>query len=186
MEYIEGQSLKDKIAERPLKLEEALDIAIQIGTGLQKAHERGIIHRDVKPANILLSNDGVAKIVDFGLAKLSGQTKLTKAGSTLGTVAYMSPEQAKGDEVDYRTDIWSLGIVLYEMLAGQVPFRGDYDQSIVYAILNTDLESVSISKPEVPTSLEKIVNKLLMKERNARYQKIKELLDELQRIPERV
>jgi serine/threonine protein kinase len=125
MAYYEGETLKTKVEQGPMKTEEAIDIAIQVTRGLTKAHEQGIVHRDIKPANIMVTTDGVAKIVDFGLAKLSGGTMLTKTGSTLGTAAYMSPEQARGDAVDHRTDIWSLGVVLYEMIAGHRPFRSD-------------------------------------------------------------
>ena len=130
-----GETLKLKIEKGKLKIEEAINYAIQIAQGLQKAHERGIIHRDIKPANIIITNDGEAKILDFGLAKFRGQTKITKTGSTLGTVAYMSPEQTRGEEVDIRSDIWSLGVMLYEMVTGQLPFRGDYDQALVYSVL---------------------------------------------------
>jgi serine/threonine protein kinase/Tfp pilus assembly protein PilF len=184
MEYIEGQSLKDKITERPLKLEEALDIAIQVATGLQKAHEKQIIHRDVKPANILLSDDGVAKIVDFGLAKLSGQTKLTKDGSTLGTVAYMSPEQTRGEEVDSRTDIWSLGVVLFEMLTGKLPFKGDYEQAVLYSIMNEHPEPITGLRTGIPMELERIVNKALKKNPAERYQRLDEMLVDLKSVTE--
>jgi len=182
MEYIEGQSLKDKITDRPLNLEEALDIIVQIATGLQKAHDKQIIHRDIKPANILLSNDGVGKIVDFGLAKLSGQTRLTKAGSTLGTVAYMSPEQAEGKKVDHRSDIWSVGIVLYEMISGQAPFKGDYEQAVVYSIINETQDPLTGLRAGVPMELEWIVNKALAKDANERYQHMDELLVDLKRL----
>jgi serine/threonine protein kinase len=123
MDCYEGETLKDRIGRGPLKIEEALEIAIQVSQGLQKAHEKGIVHRDIKTANIFITKDNVVKILDFGLAKLGGQTKLTKTGSTMGTAAYMSPEQARGDKVDHRTDIWSLGIVLYEMITRQLPFK---------------------------------------------------------------
>jgi len=120
----EGESLREKIKRGPLETDEAIDLAIQAASGMAKAHAKGIVHRDIKPANILVTQDGVAKVVDFGLAKLAGQVKLTREGTTVGTVAYMSPEQAKGEAVDQRTDIWSLGVVLYEMLSGVLPFKG--------------------------------------------------------------
>jgi len=179
MEYIEGQSLKDKITERPLKLDEALDITIQIATGLQKAHEKQIIHRDIKPANILLSNDGVAKIVDFGLAKLAGHTKLTKTDSRLGTVAYMSPEQIRGDHVNQRTDIWSLGVVLYEMLTSQLPFKGDYEQAMVYNIVNEEPDLSKITELNRSFELISIVKNALEKKKDNRYSNMKNLIDDL-------
>jgi len=125
MACYEGESLKTKIERGPLKLDETLDIAVQIAQGLTKAHEQKIIHRDIKPANVLITKDGLVKIVDFGLAKLSGRTKLTRTGTTPGTVSYMSPEQLRGGDVDHRSDIWALGVVLYEMIIGKTPFRGD-------------------------------------------------------------
>ncbi|HKJ81410.1 MAG TPA: serine/threonine-protein kinase, partial [Ignavibacteriaceae bacterium] len=130
MACYEGETLKERIDKRPLKIEEAVDIGIQICQGLTKAHEKGIIHRDIKPSNIFITTEGVVKIIDFGLAKLSGKTVLTKEGSTLGTVNFMSPEQIKGQEVDRRTDIWSFGVVLFQMITGSQPFKGDYDQAI--------------------------------------------------------
>jgi serine/threonine protein kinase len=136
MAYYEGETLDKRIKEKPLPIEEAIDIAIQIAQGLAKAHEKEIVHRDIKPANIMLTKEGVVKVLDFGLAKLLTQTKLTKESTTLGTVSYMSPEQAKGEKVDQRTDDWSLGIVFYEMITGQVPFKGDYESAVVYSILH--------------------------------------------------
>ncbi|NIW93799.1 MAG: protein kinase, partial [Phycisphaerae bacterium] len=129
MACYEGETLKDKLKNQKLKKEEAIYIAIQIAQGLERAHEKGIIHRDIKPANIFVSDRNEIKILDFGLAKLTGQAQLTKDSSTLGTVAYMSPEQCGGGEVEQRTDIWSLGVVLYEMLTGKQPFKGDYEQA---------------------------------------------------------
>ena len=152
-----------------LPLTEVIDIAIQIAQGLAKAHEHGITHRDIKPANVMITKDGVAKIVDFGLAKLAGQTKLTKSGLTLGTVAYMSPEQARGEEVDHRTDIWALGVVLYEMLTGQLPFKGEYEQAVVYSILREEPTPMTGLRTGVPMELERIVNKALAKKPNERY-----------------
>ena len=151
MEYLEGETLKKKIERGPINVDEAVNIAVQVARGLTAAHEHGIVHRDIKPANIMIRSDGVAKIVDFGLAKLSGRTMLTKAGSTLGTVAYMSPEQTHGESVDQRTDIWALGVILYEMLTDRNPFAGDYEEAVIYRILNEDPEFVTKIRPEVPT-----------------------------------
>ena len=181
MEYYEGETLKKKIERKPLDIEEAINIAIQVAQGLDKAHKKGIIHRDIKPANIMITNDGVAKIVDFGLAKLAGQTKLTKEGATVGTVAYMSPEQAKGEEINHRSDIWSLGIVLYEMLTGELPFKGDYDQAVIYSILNEKQEPL---ETDTPVELEQIIDKCLEKKPDDRYQDIGELIDELEGLKE--
>ena len=124
MACYEGETLKDRIARGPLPIDEALDITRQVAEGLTEAHAREIVHRDIKPANIFITDDGLVKILDFGLAKLAGQTLLTKTGTTLGTAIYMSPEQARGDVTDHRTDLWCLGVVMYEMVTGQVPFQG--------------------------------------------------------------
>ena len=138
MAYYEGETLKQKIARSPLVLQEALDVAIQVGQGLASAHAAGIVHRDIKPANLIVTPNGTVKILDFGLAKLAGADGVTQTGTTLGTVAYMSPEQACGQDVDHRSDIWSLGVVLYEMLAAVPPFDGDNLLSISRAILERD------------------------------------------------
>jgi len=182
MEYYEGKTLKEKIQDSELTLDEVLDIVTQIAGGLGKAHSKGIVHRDIKPANIIVTDDGVAKIVDFGLAKLAGQTKLTKTGSTLGTVAYMSPEQTQGIDVDRRTDIWSLGIILYEMLTGENPFKGDYEQAVMYSILNEAPVPVTELRPDIPVTIEQVVEKSLEKDANARYQTVEELLNDLKSI----
>ncbi len=179
MAYYEGETLKKKIERGPLKIEEAVYIAVQVAQGLAKAHEHGIIHRDIKPANILITSDGTAKIVDFGLAKLSGRTALTKAGSTLGTAAYMSPEQAGGEPTDHRTDIWSLGVTLYEMLTGQLPFKGDYENAVLYSILNSQQEPITGLRSGIPIELERLVGKALAKDPAERYQHVDDLSADL-------
>jgi serine/threonine protein kinase len=181
MEYVEGTSLKEMIKEKTLSLKEIIDIAIQMAEGLSKAHEKGIVHRDVKPANIFVTADGMVKILDFGLAKLAGsQTKLTKTGATLGTVAYMSPEQAKGEGVDHKTDIWSLGVVLYEMLTGQLPFGAEYEQAMVYSILNEQPKAIDLIRKDIPKKLQDIVYKSMEKNSALRYQNMNEVVKELE------
>ncbi|MFQ6008621.1 MAG: protein kinase [Candidatus Zixiibacteriota bacterium] len=175
MACYEGETLKSIIDNRRLMIEEAVGIAIQIAQGLAKAHEQGIVHRDIKPANIIVTKDGVVKILDFGLAKLTGVTQLTKTGTTLGTVAYMSPEQAQGVTVDHRTDIWSLGVGLYQMVSGELPFRGEYEQAVIYSILNEEPEETS----EIPANLQQIVAKALAKEPDERYQQMDDMLTDL-------
>ncbi len=179
MGYYEGKTLKEKIKAGPLPVNEAVALTLQIAEGLQEAHRNGIVHRDLKPANIMLTEQGVAKIVDFGLAKLKGLTRLTKSGTTLGTVAYMSPEQALGKEVDQRTDIWSLGVIVYEMLTGKLPFAGEYDQAVLYAVINEEPESLSKLRSDIPDNLQRIVRKALAKRLENRYPMADELLKEL-------
>jgi len=179
MPFVKGRSLKDRIAAGPLSMEEALDIAGQVAEGLKEAHERGIIHRDIKPANIMLTEKGQAKIMDFGLAKLEAGVDLTKTMAVLGTVAYMSPEQARGEEVDHRTDIWSFGATLYQMLTGQKPFGKKHDQALLYSILNDTTESVSRICPEIPRHLDRVIQKALEKDKFRRYQSMVELLKDL-------
>jgi non-specific serine/threonine protein kinase len=186
MAYYEGAMLDKKIEDILLTIEESIDIAMQNAQGLAKAHEKEIIHRDIKPANIMVTNDGVVKILDFGLAKLSTQTKLTKESTTLGTVSYMSPEQAKGEDVDYRTDIWSLGVILYEMLTGQLPFKGEYESAVIYSIINETQEPVTALRTGVPMELEQFINKCLNKNPSDRYQHVDDLIVDLRQLKEQL
>jgi serine/threonine protein kinase/tetratricopeptide (TPR) repeat protein len=179
MEYIEGQSLKGIIASGPLKLGEAQNIAVQIAEGLHEAHRRNIVHRDIKPANIMITHAGRVKIMDFGLAKSPDRSKLTREGTTVGTVAYMSPEQTRGEEVDHRTDFWSLGVVLYEMISGQSPFKGDHEQAIVYSIVNEEPKPLTHLRTAVPVELERIARKAMAKSPRDRYQHADELMVDL-------
>ncbi len=179
MAYIKGKSLKERLGVGTLKLEETVDISTQVASGLRAAHEKGIIHRDIKPANIMLMEGGPVKVMDFGIAKLAWAADLTKTAGTMGTLAYMSPEQARGEAVDHRTDTWSLGVVLYEMLAGQLPFRGEEAPGIIYSILNREPQPLSILRPDVPRPIEKAVRKALAKDSNRRYQNIQELAIDL-------
>ena len=185
MACYEGESLKDRIEHGPLPIDEAIDITKQISNGLTKAHSKEIIHRDIKPANILITEDGVVKIVDFGLAKLTGRTMLTKEGTTLGTAAYMSPEQTQGTSVDHRTDIWALGVVLYEMITGKQPFQGDYEQAVLYSIMNEDPEPITGLRTGVPMELERIVSKALKKNPSERYQSLDEMLVDLKAVSDK-
>ena len=182
MEFIDGETLADRIAKGPLPMKDVVSIASQIAEGLKAAHRKDVVHRDVKSGNVMITTDGVVKVLDFGLAKTAASTKLTQMGSTLGTVAYMSPEQAKGEEVDRRSDIWSLGVILYEMITGVLPFRGDYEQAVVYGILNEDPESMTTLRAGVPMAFDGIIGKLLAKDPDLRYQNVDELPSDLKRI----
>jgi len=182
MELVEGESLRDRIERGPLKVDGALEIAIHIAQGLQAAHEKGIVHRDIKSANIMLTASGQVKVMDFGLAKLAGASKVTREGTTLGTAGYMSPEQARGEDADSRTDIWSLGVVLYEMLTGLLPFKGDYEQAILFQIANAVPEPVTSVRTGVPVELERIVNKCLEKDRAERYQTAADLIADIRHL----
>ena len=174
MEFIDGDELKDRIKTGAIPLEETINFAIQIAEGLSAAHKKGIVHRDIKSANIMITKDGNVKIMDFGLAKIGGGSQVTKLGSTIGTIAYMSPEQARGETLDQRTDIWSFGIVLYEMLTGSQPFKGAYDQAIIYSILNEQPEFNNVPEP-----LSYILKKAIAKSPSERYQNTNEMLKDL-------
>ncbi len=182
MECVEGKSLKKLLEEKAFSIKEVVDIAIQVCEGLAIAHERGIVHRDIKSDNIMLTTRGQVKIMDFGLAKLRGSTKLTKTGSTLGTMPYMSPEQVQGIEVGQRSDIFSFGVVLYEMIAGQLPFKGEHEAAIIYSILNETPEPLARYKSGVSIELQNIISKALAKDKGLRYQHADELAADLKRL----
>ncbi len=182
--YVKGQSLREKISKKPLDVDQAVDIALQVAEGLEAAHRRGIVHRDIKSGNIMVREDGQARIMDFGLAKVAGESRLTREAKTMGTVAYMSPEQARGEETDHRTDIWSLGVVLYEMLTGALPFRGERETSIMYAIVHEEPRPLQKLKPGVPIEISKIVEKAMKKDRSARYASAAEMARDLRKYQE--
>jgi len=182
MAYYEGDTLQDLIKSGPLPVKDAIDICLQAARGLEKAHKKHIVHRDIKPSNILLTGEGQVKIIDFGLAKGDGKTMLTKEGTTLGTAQFMSPEQAQGQEADQRTDIWSLGVVLYTLLTGQLPFQGDYEQAIMYAILNETPEPVTGLRTGIPIAVDHILEKAMAKDPAERYQHIEDMIVDLAKV----
>ncbi len=176
MEYIDGLELREIIAANGgMPSETVCDYASQIAAGLQAAHEKGIVHRDIKSADIMVTGKDQLKIMDFGLAKVRGSALLTRVGTTVGMAAYMSPEQARSKEVDQRSDIWSFGVVLYELLTGKLPFPGDYEQAVMYSILNEEPEQPE----EAPANLQQVLRKAFAKDRNERYQNVAEVLSEL-------
>jgi len=181
MAYYEGQTLKQRIASGPLTIDEALDIATQIADGLAKAHARSVVHRDIKPGNVMLTEDGV-RIVDFGLATFADALKLTVEHSTLGTAAYMSPEQVRGLAADARSDVWAVGVILYEMLTGHVPFHGSHAEAIAYAVRNEPPAAIRASRPEVAEEVEHLVFRALHKEPSIRFANGRELARALREV----
>jgi serine/threonine-protein kinase len=179
MEFVEGQDLRTGLRDGPLDAGDALDIARQVAYGLACAHGKGIVHRDIKPANIMVTPTGLVKIMDFGLARAPGAAQLTVTGTTVGTVAYMSPEQARGDKVDHRTDLWSLGAVLHEMLTGRRPFAGGNDQATIYAILNNVPAPLASSRSLIPSGAAAIISRALAKDPAERYQSAAEMASDL-------
>jgi len=179
MAFYEGSTLRERLGDGPLEYREAIDIVRQIGAGLSAAHEKGVTHRDIKPGNIQITEAGQVKILDFGLAKLKGGIDLTRTGSTHGTPAYMSPEQIRGDEIDERTDIWSLGAVLFELLSGMKAFEGDYEQAIAYSIMHGNPDLTRRLGGEIPPGLALVLRKALEKDPDLRYQSVAEFLADL-------
>jgi tetratricopeptide (TPR) repeat protein/tRNA A-37 threonylcarbamoyl transferase component Bud32/TolB-like protein len=185
MEYVEGKTLRDIVHDNLPKvsdIRETIDIAIQTADALNAAHSKGIVHRDIKSENIMVTETGQVKVMDFGLAKMSGSVKLTKTSSTVGTLAYMSPEHLEGKEVDARNDIFSFGVVLYEMLTGQLPFKGEYDSAMMYSILNEEPEPLQKYRPELSSEFLHILNRALEKAPEERYQSAKDMLIDLKRL----
>jgi serine/threonine protein kinase/tetratricopeptide (TPR) repeat protein len=180
MEYVEGKTLRQLVPIQ--KMQTAIDYAIQIGDALQEAHSKGIVHRDIKPDNIMVNSKNHVKVMDFGLAKLKGSLKLTKTSSTVGTLAYMAPEQIEGGEVDARSDIFSFGVVLYEMLTGHLPFRGEHEAAMVYSIVNEDPTPIEKYLPDISSELVHVVNRALEKDPEDRYQFVHEMVIDLRRL----
>ena len=182
MEYVEGKTLRELIKNDDLTTEKVTDFSVQICEGLNEAHSKGITHRDIKPENILIDEKGKVKIVDFGLAKVKNISKgITKQDSTVGTIKYMSPEQIRNQNVDHRSDIWSFGVILYEMITGRYPFKGEHDASLFYSIINQNSEPLARYKTDIGEGFQRIIDKSLDKDPETRYQHIDELLSDLRR-----
>ena len=178
MAYYDGRTMKDLIAQKPLSIEDSVDVTIQIAQGLARAHREGIVHGDIKPANIMITRDGLAKILDFGLAKIAGAPESKRTGIA-GTASYMAPEQITGEKSDHRTDIWAIGILLYEMLTGQRPFSGIYEEAVMYEILNSEPVPAHQLRPELPGELTHIIETALQKNPIRRFMHTEDLLNEL-------
>ena len=180
MEFIDGETLRDR--KNNISFKQSIDIGIQVAEALAAAHEKGIVHRDIKPENVMMRKDGLVQIMDFGLAKLQGVSRLTREGNTVGTMGYMSPEQVQGFNVDHRTDIFSFGVLLYELISGQSPFKGMHETAIIYEIVNVDPEPITIVKPDLPPDLDAILLECLAKEADERYQSAKEIVKDLRKL----
>lgn len=181
MAFVEGETLKQRLQRGPMSVREALEVATQVGRGLRKAHSAGIVHRDIKPANVMLTVDGEVKIVDFGIAKLMDQTAPTRVGTAMGTVGYMAPEQVTGATIDQRTDIWAVGVLLYEMLAGRTPFGGDSESAILHNIVQTTPAHITSLRGDVPRDVERSIEQMLAKRPESRFADANEMLEDLAR-----
>lgn len=184
MAYCEGETLKQKIASGSLKLKNVLDYSIQTARGLAEAHEKGIIHRDIKPSNLIVTKNEVVKILDFGLARVANVDLNTKTGARFGTLSYMSPEQASGKTVDHRTDIWSFGVSMYEMLTGQLPFQRENEAAVLLGIINEQAQPIAETIRDIPVELERIVTKSMAKRADYRYQHVDDMLVDLRHVYE--
>ncbi|MDX1585572.1 MAG: serine/threonine-protein kinase, partial [Balneolaceae bacterium] len=180
MEYVEGAELKELIKESELSLNKKEDIALQIARALMAAHQKGVIHRDVKSSNVMIRDDGVVKVMDFGLARITGETHITRTGRTLGSPAYMAPEQINGKKIDERTDIWSYGILLYELFTGTLPFENDYESGLFYSILNKEPPSLQKACPKLPVSYISIVSSCLQKKPEKRFNGFNQIIEILE------
>lgn len=179
LEYVEGKELKDVIEDGSLSINDKLEIASQIASGIHAAHKKGVIHRDIKSRNIMIDTSGTVKIMDFGLARLEGTDHITKTGTTIGTTAYMSPEQLRGSEADVRSDIWSFGVVLYELFSGELPFRGLHEPAVMYSISEDEPHPLETEEQVVPEHIKTIINQCLEKNPAERYQSLADILDDL-------
>jgi formylglycine-generating enzyme required for sulfatase activity len=182
MSFYEGETLKQRLARGPLPVAEAIRVASDVARAIAAAHDAGVVHRDIKPANVILTRRGDVKLLDFGIAKLSGRTALTRTGTTFGTVAYMAPEHVRGQVADQQTDVWALGVVLYEMVAGRPPFEGDHEVAIINAISNLAPAPLKQVRPEVPDALDAVVSRALQKPRDARYATAHDMLRDLEEL----
>ena len=184
MECCDGETLAEKLGRGPLPVGDAFDFVHQAALGLAEAHKAGVVHRDIKPHNIMVTRDGVVKIVDFGLAKLAGHTRVTKTGQTVGTITYMSPEQARGVEVDGRADIFSLGVVLYELLAGEPPFKAENEAAVLYAMMHHVAPPLSVQRSHLPEGLQALVDKAIAKDVEERHQSVSAFAEQLAAVHE--
>lgn len=182
MEYIDGETLRQKFEAAQLRIADVVSYALQIAEALQEAHGKGIVHRDIKADNVMVNSKDQIKVMDFGLARLKGTLKLTRMSSTVGTLGYMAPEQVQGGEVDARSDIFSLGVLMFEMLTGRLPFRGEHEAAMIYSILNEEPEPVSKQRDDVPQELAHIINRTLEKDPSDRYQSVTEIIGELRHL----